>query len=81
LSARFAASVWTPVGGKIGTNTAAWTRAIQGHSQDRRHGKRQRSGPAGYDMGCWVVKNDIEKGTPTNGVPSVKFDSPTGPGA
>ena len=66
--------------GKIEADTAGWTQVIQGHSQERRHGERQRSGPAGYDMGCWV-KNEIEKGTPTNGVPSVKFDSPIGPGA
>jgi hypothetical protein len=36
---------------------------------------------AGLDMVCRVVKCEIEKGTPTNGVPSVKFDSPIGPGA
>jgi hypothetical protein len=39
LAAGFVASVWTPVEGKIGTDTAAWTQIIQGHSQDRRHGK------------------------------------------
>jgi hypothetical protein len=27
-------------------------RVIQGHSQDRRHGKCQRSGHAGLDMDC-----------------------------
>ena len=32
LAAGFAASVWTPIEGKIETNTAAWTRGIQGHS-------------------------------------------------
>ena len=36
---------------------------------------------AGLDMVCRVVKYEIEKGTPTNGVPSVKFDLPIGPGA
>jgi len=48
--AGFAASAWTPAEGKIGVDTAAWIRVIQGHSQDRRHGNRQRSGPAGLDM-------------------------------
>jgi hypothetical protein len=36
---------------------------------------------AGLDMGCWVLKYETEKGTPTNGVPSVKLDSPIGPSA
>ena len=36
---------------------------------------------AGLDMVCRVVKYEIEKGTPTNGVPSVKLDLPIGPGA
>ena len=48
----FAASGWTPVEGKIGADAAARTQVIQGHSQDRRHGKRQRSGHAGLDMAC-----------------------------
>jgi len=52
LAAGFAASVRTPVEGKIRADTAAWTRAIQGHSQDRRQGKRQRCGHAGLDMAC-----------------------------
>jgi hypothetical protein len=39
LAARFTASVRTPVEGKIGADTAAWTRVTQGHSQDWRHGK------------------------------------------
>jgi len=38
LGGGFAASVRTPVEGKIGADTAAWTRGIQGHPQDRRQG-------------------------------------------
>ena len=52
LVAGFAASVRTPVEEKIGADTAAWTRVIQGHSQDRLHGKRQRDGSASLDMAC-----------------------------
>jgi hypothetical protein len=52
LAAGFAASVWTPVEERIGAYTAAWTQVIQGHSQDRRHGKRQRDGSASLDMAC-----------------------------
>ena len=52
LAARFTASVRTPVEGKIETYTAAWTRVIQGYSQDRRQGKRKRSGHAGLDIDC-----------------------------
>ena len=50
LAAEFAASVRTPVEGKIGADTAAWTLVFQGQSQDRRHGNRQRSGHADLDM-------------------------------
>jgi hypothetical protein len=52
LAAGFAASVWTPVEGKIGTYTAAWTRGTQGHPQDRRYRVRQQSGHAGFDIDC-----------------------------
>ena len=52
LAAGFAASVRTLVEEKIGADTAAWTRVTQGHSQDPRHGKRQRSCCAGFDMAC-----------------------------
>jgi hypothetical protein len=41
LVAGFAASVRTPVEGKSGADTAVWAEVIQGHSQERRHGKRQ----------------------------------------
>ncbi len=40
LVAGLTASVRTPVEGKSGADTAAWTRVIKGHSQERRHGKR-----------------------------------------
>jgi len=40
LAAGFAASVRMPSEGKIGVDTAEWTRVIQSHSQDRRYGKR-----------------------------------------
>jgi len=51
LAAGFAASVRTLAEGKIGADTAAWTRVIQGHSQDRRHGKHQlRLRWAQYDL-------------------------------
>ena len=56
LAAGFAASIRTPVEGKSGADTAVWAEVIQGHSQERRHGKRQRSGHAGLDMVCSVVK-------------------------
>ena len=52
LAAGFVASVRTLVEEKIGADTAAWTRVMQGHSQDRRQGKRQRSSYAGLDMDC-----------------------------
>jgi len=52
LAAGIAVSVPTPDEGKIGADTAAWTRVIPGHSQDRGHGKRQQSGHAGLDMAC-----------------------------
>jgi hypothetical protein len=52
LAAGFAASVRTPAEGKIGADTAARTLVIQGQSQDRRHGKRPRSGHAGLNMAC-----------------------------
>ena len=54
LAAVFAVSTWTPAEGKIGADTAAWTQIIQGHSQDRRREKRQRSGHAGLHMACEV---------------------------
>src|ERR1035441_618641 len=41
LTAGIAASVRTPVEGKIGTYTAAWSQGIQGRLQDRRHGDRK----------------------------------------
>jgi hypothetical protein len=41
LAAEFAASVRTPIEGKIGADTAAWTQVIKSHPQDRRHGKRR----------------------------------------
>ena len=47
-----ALSVWTPAERVIGADTAAWSQVIQGHSQDRRHGKCQRSRPAGLEMAC-----------------------------
>jgi hypothetical protein len=50
LAAGFAASAWTPVEGKLGADTAALTRVIQGHSQDRRHRKCQQGGHAHLDM-------------------------------
>ena len=52
LAAEVAVSAWTPVEEKIVVDTAAWKHVIQGYSQDRRHGKRQRSGHAGLDMAC-----------------------------
>ena len=52
LAAWFAVSTWTQVEGKIEADTAAWKQLIQGHSHDRRHAKRQRSGHAGPDMAC-----------------------------
>ena len=52
LAAGFAASVRTRVEEKIGADAAAWTQVIQGHSQDQRFEKRQRSGHAGLDMAC-----------------------------
>jgi hypothetical protein len=55
LVAGLAASVRTPVEGTSGADTAAWTRVIQGHSQERRHGKRQRSDHAGLNVVCKVV--------------------------
>jgi hypothetical protein len=61
LVAGFAVSVRTLVEGKIGANTAAWTRVIQGHSQDRRHGKRQRCVPAGLDMACGALGSDATR--------------------
>jgi hypothetical protein len=36
LAAGFAASVRTPVEGKIGADTVAWMQVTQGHSQDQR---------------------------------------------
>jgi hypothetical protein len=50
LAEKIAASVRTPVEENIGTYTAAWTQVIQGHSQDRWHGARQRIGHAGLNM-------------------------------
>jgi hypothetical protein len=48
-----AASAWTLVEEKIGTNTAVWTAVIQGHSQNRlRPGDRQRGGSVGPDVVC-----------------------------
>ena len=81
LAAGFAASVRTPVEGKIGKYTAAWTSTLKAIRKIGNTGNRQRSDHAGLDMGCRVVKYEIEKGTPTNGVPSVKFDLPIGLGA
>jgi hypothetical protein len=46
----FAASIGTPVEGKIGRYTAEWTLENQGHSHDRQKLERcQRSGRAGLD--------------------------------
>jgi hypothetical protein len=46
----FAASIGTPVEGKIGTYTAEWTLENQGHPHDRQKPERcQRSGRAGLD--------------------------------
>ena len=46
----FAASIGTPVVGKIGTYTAEWTLENQGHPHDRQKPERcQRSGRAGLD--------------------------------
>jgi hypothetical protein len=50
LAAGLVASVWTPVEGKIGADTAARTQVIQGHSQDRQHGKRHLDGSTSLDM-------------------------------
>ena len=50
--AGFAVSVRMPVEGKIGADTAASKQVTLGHSQDRRHGKRQKSGHACLDMAC-----------------------------
>ena len=52
----FAASVRTPVEGKIGTYTAAWTSTLKAIRKIGNAGKRQRSGHAGLDMVCSVVK-------------------------
>ena len=61
LVAGFAVSVRTLIEGKIRADTAAWTRVIQGHSQDRRHGKRQRCVPAGLDMACGALGSDATR--------------------
>ena len=61
LAAGFAASVRTSVEGKSGAGTAAWTRVIQGHSQDRRYGKCQRIGYAGLDMVCGALGSDVTR--------------------
>jgi hypothetical protein len=45
-AAGFVASVRTPAEGRIGTDTAAWTRIVEGDSQDRRRGH------TGFDMAC-----------------------------
>jgi hypothetical protein len=50
LAAGFAASLRTLAEGKVEADTAAWIQVSQGHSQDRRHGKCQRSGHARLDM-------------------------------
>jgi hypothetical protein len=50
LVAGFAASDRMSVEEKIVADTAAWTRVIQGQSQERRHGERQRSGHAHLDL-------------------------------
>jgi hypothetical protein len=52
LVAGFAASVRTPIEGKIGADVAAWTQAIKGHSQVRLYRKRQRICHAGLNMAC-----------------------------
>jgi hypothetical protein len=73
LAAGFAASVRTPVEEKITADTAAWTRVIQGQSQDRQHGKRQRSGLAHLDMVCGasvICKDEQASGLRAN--PSVR---------
>jgi len=76
LVAGFAASVRTPVEGKSGAGTAVWAEVIQGHSQERRHGKRQRSGHAGLDMACSASVQPGGVGmsyirTPANGAPKL----------
>ena len=50
--AGFAVSVRTLVEGKIRADTAAWIQVIQDPPQDRRHGKRRRSGHARLNTAC-----------------------------
>jgi hypothetical protein len=56
LVAGFAASVRTPIDRKSEADTAAWTPAFKAIRKIGNTGKRQRSGHAGLDMVCSVVK-------------------------
>jgi hypothetical protein len=56
----FAASIGTPVEGKIGTFTAEWTPENQGHPYDRQKPERcQRSGRAGLDRALVAAEGDL----------------------
>ena len=56
----FAASIGTPVEGKIGTYTVEWTLENQGHPHDRQKPERcQRSGRAGLDRALWQQRADL----------------------
>ena len=55
-----AASIGTPVEGKIGTYTAEWTLENQGHPHDRQKPERcQRSGRAGLDRALVAAEGDL----------------------
>ena len=60
-----AASIGTPVEGKIGTYTAEWTLENQGHPHDRQKPERcQRSGRAGLDRASITSQRTIETPPP-----------------